>query len=45
MPINIVKYYFHIRNVPSAERMRQLVALAYQTARDRQLHPKEVFIR
>ncbi|KYG13567.1 hypothetical protein FVEG_13857 [Fusarium verticillioides 7600] len=33
-PVNIVKYYFHKRNVPvSEERMRRLIALAYQTAR------------
>lgn len=32
--VNIVKYYFHKRNVPvSEERMRRLIALAYQTAR------------
>ncbi|KAI0556269.1 hypothetical protein F4679DRAFT_578393 [Xylaria curta] len=29
--INIVKYYFHIRNIPATDvRKRQLVALAYQ---------------
>ncbi|KAK7428150.1 hypothetical protein QQZ08_005390 [Neonectria magnoliae] len=44
--VNIVKYYFHKGNVPrDPERMRKLVALAYQTARDRQLYPKAVFIR
>lgn len=44
--VNIVKYYFHKDHIPkTAERMRQLVALAYQTARDRQLYPRAVFIR
>ncbi|KFA70745.1 hypothetical protein S40288_09216 [Stachybotrys chartarum IBT 40288] len=44
--INIVKYYFHAGQVPRSEaRMRQLVALAYQTARDKQLYPKAVFVR
>ncbi|KAI0469697.1 hypothetical protein GGR56DRAFT_247715 [Xylariaceae sp. FL0804] len=44
--INVVKYYFHKDHVPrSAARIRQLVALAYQTARDRQLYPRAVFIR
>ena len=44
--VNIVKYYFHARHVPKSDaRMRQLVALAYQTARDKQLYPKAVLIR
>ncbi|CCF33121.1 hypothetical protein CH063_05373 [Colletotrichum higginsianum] len=44
--INIVKYYFHAQQIPRSEaRMRQLVALAYQTARDKQLYPKAVFVR
>lgn len=44
--INIVKYYFHKEYIPKTpEGMRQLVALAYQTARDRQLYPRAVFIR
>ncbi|KAK3937193.1 hypothetical protein QBC46DRAFT_17124 [Diplogelasinospora grovesii] len=43
--INIVKYYFHKDHIPRPERMRQLVALAYQTARDKKLYPKAVFIR
>lgn len=44
--INIVKYYFHARQVPRSEaRIRQLIALAYQTARDKQLYPKAVFVR
>lgn len=44
--VNLVKYYFHKDHVPkTAERTRQLVALAYQTARDKQLYPRAVFIR
>ncbi|KAK0368385.1 hypothetical protein CLIM01_14261 [Colletotrichum limetticola] len=44
--INIVKYYFHKANVPGTEaRMRQLIALAYQTARDKELYPQAVFVR
>ncbi|KAK0631595.1 hypothetical protein B0T14DRAFT_5183 [Immersiella caudata] len=43
--INIVKYYFHKANVPREERIRLLIALAYRTARDRQLYPKAVFVR
>ncbi|KAF5535173.1 hypothetical protein FNAPI_12142 [Fusarium napiforme] len=44
--VNIVKYYFHARNVPvSEERMRRLIALAYQTAREKELYPKAVFVR
>ncbi|EGP82811.1 uncharacterized protein MYCGRDRAFT_51365 [Zymoseptoria tritici IPO323] len=44
--VNIVKFYFHARHIPGSEaRMRQLIALAYQTARDKQLYPKAVFIR
>ncbi|KAK8061437.1 hypothetical protein PG994_007803 [Apiospora phragmitis] len=44
--INIVKYYFHSQQIPKTpERMHQLVALAYQTARDKQIYPRAVFIR
>ncbi|KAH7217038.1 hypothetical protein BKA60DRAFT_596685 [Fusarium oxysporum] len=44
--VNIVKYYFHARNVPvSEERTRRLIALAYQTAREKELHLKAVFVR
>ncbi|RMZ79732.1 hypothetical protein DV738_g3262, partial [Chaetothyriales sp. CBS 135597] len=44
--INIVKYYFHGGNPPASEqRLRQLVALAYRTARDREIYPHAVFIR
>ncbi|CCF39823.1 hypothetical protein CH063_10549 [Colletotrichum higginsianum] len=44
--VNIVKYYFHKANAPrDAERMRKMVLLAYQTAKDKKLYPKEVFIR
>ncbi|OAQ60945.1 hypothetical protein VFPPC_01984 [Pochonia chlamydosporia 170] len=44
--VNIVRYYFHKRNAPKdADRMRKLIALAYQTARDKKLYPKAVLIR
>ncbi|KAM7216098.1 hypothetical protein V8F06_008571 [Rhypophila decipiens] len=44
--INIVKYYFHGRNVPrSQERITQLVRLAYQTATNKAIYSKAVFIR
>lgn len=44
--VNIVKYYFHARNVPaSEERMRRLIALVYQTAREKELYQKAVFVR
>ncbi|PYI21632.1 hypothetical protein BO99DRAFT_60249 [Aspergillus violaceofuscus CBS 115571] len=44
--VNIVKYYFYKGMVPKEQdRVRQLVALAYQTARDRKLYPKAVLIR
>lgn len=40
--INIVKYYFQATQVPRTDaRIRQLVGLAYQTARDKQLYPKQ----
>lgn len=42
--VNIVKYYFH-RKPTNPERMAQLVSLAYQTATDRQIYPKAIFIR
>ncbi|KAK2765451.1 hypothetical protein FQN54_008304 [Arachnomyces sp. PD_36] len=44
--VNMVRYYFYKENFPrTAERMQALVSLAYQTARDRKLHPKVVLIR
>lgn len=44
--VNMIKYYFYKGMVPkSEERARQLIALAYQTARDRKLYPKAVLIR
>lgn len=44
--VNMVKYYFYKGMVPKdQDRLRQLVALAYQTARDRKLYPKAVLIR
>ena len=44
--VNLVKYYFHKTMYPqSEERLRKIIALAYQTARDRKIYPKAVFIR
>ncbi|KAF5855993.1 hypothetical protein ETB97_008112 [Aspergillus alliaceus] len=44
--VNMVKYYFYKGMVPKdQDRLRKLVALAYQTARDRKLCPKAVLIR
>lgn len=44
--INIIKYYFYEGTVPrSQERIRQLINLAYQTARDRKIYPKAILIR
>lgn len=44
--INIVKYYFYKGAVPKdPEKLRSMIALAYQTARDRQIYPKAVLIR
>ncbi|KAE8168550.1 hypothetical protein BDV40DRAFT_294504 [Aspergillus tamarii] len=43
--VNMVKYYFYKGMVPKdQDRLRKLVALAYQTARDRKLYPKAVLI-
>ena len=44
--VNIVKYYFYKGMIPKdQDRLRQLVALAYETARNRKLYPKAVLIR
>lgn len=44
--INFVRYYLHKNNLPATEvRMRQLIALAYQTAREKELYPQAVFVR
>lgn len=44
--INIVKYYFYKGMMPKdPEKLRYMIAVAYQTARDRQIFPKEVLIR
>lgn len=44
--INIVKYYFHKTMVPKGpEKLAQYIRLAYQTAREQELYPKEVLIR
>ncbi|OJJ45153.1 hypothetical protein ASPZODRAFT_100375 [Penicilliopsis zonata CBS 506.65] len=44
--VNVVKYFFYRGFVPKTEeRARQLITLAYQTARDQKLYPKEILIR
>ncbi|CAI7574126.1 unnamed protein product [Penicillium glandicola] len=44
--INIVKYYFYEGMLPAnPHRLQALIALAYQTARDRKLYPKAILIR
>ncbi|KAB8201511.1 hypothetical protein BDV34DRAFT_229271 [Aspergillus parasiticus] len=44
--INMIKYYFYEGMMPqNRKRMESLIALAYQTARDRKLYPKAVLIR
>lgn len=42
---HFVKYFFYAGNTISPDRKRQLVALAYATARDQKLAPKAVLIR
>ncbi|KAH7153327.1 hypothetical protein EDB81DRAFT_584572, partial [Dactylonectria macrodidyma] len=44
--INMIRYYFHKNRerLPEA-RIRRLITLAYQTARDKELYPRAVFIR
>ncbi|KAK6810747.1 hypothetical protein RU639_013606 [Aspergillus parasiticus] len=43
--VHFVKYFFYAGNTISPDRKRQLVALAYATARDQKLAPKAVLIR
>jgi len=45
--INLVKIYFlpGIRKSLTPEKVRQYIAIAYQTASDLKLHPKEILIR
>ncbi|KAK2758833.1 hypothetical protein FQN54_003525 [Arachnomyces sp. PD_36] len=43
--VNFVKFYFYAGNSITAARKEKLVALAYSTARDQKLAPKEVLIR
>lgn len=44
--VNIVKYYFYRDLMPQdSDTLRKMVALAYQTARDRKLYPKAILIR
>lgn len=40
-----VRIFFYAKNTISAKRKKALVALAYQTARDQLLAPKEILIR
>ncbi|GAW18760.1 hypothetical protein ANO14919_082420 [Xylariales sp. No.14919] len=44
--INVVRYFFYKNAMPKDKaRLERMVALAYQTARDRKLHPKAILIR
>ncbi|PYH65284.1 uncharacterized protein BO88DRAFT_438218 [Aspergillus vadensis CBS 113365] len=44
--VNIVKYYFYRGMMPQEqELLRNMVSLAYQTARDRKLYPRAILIR
>ncbi|KAF4952575.1 hypothetical protein FGADI_6646 [Fusarium gaditjirri] len=43
--INRVKYFFHSQAVLSDEKRAALVRLAYQTATEKNLYPKMIFIR
>lgn len=44
--VNIVKYYFYMGMMPTdSVLLRNMILLAYQTARDRKLHPKAILIR
>ncbi|PWY89709.1 hypothetical protein BO94DRAFT_44079 [Aspergillus sclerotioniger CBS 115572] len=44
--VNVVKDYFYRGFTPKTEeRARQLIALAYQTARDQKLYPRAILIR
>ncbi|OJZ86476.1 hypothetical protein ASPFODRAFT_134323 [Aspergillus luchuensis CBS 106.47] len=44
--VNMVRYFFYKGCLPDTQqRLQELVAVAYQTARDRKLYPKVVLIR
>jgi len=44
--VNLVKYFFYGGAMPKNQKhMEKLIALAYQTARDKKLHPRAVLIR
>ncbi|EDP50770.1 hypothetical protein KXV70_001074 [Aspergillus fumigatus] len=44
--VNLVKYYFYKGMMPKdPELLKNMVSLAYQTARDRKLYPKAILIR
>ncbi|PYI11410.1 hypothetical protein BO78DRAFT_457814 [Aspergillus sclerotiicarbonarius CBS 121057] len=44
--VNMVKYYFYKGKMPSSlKELEDMVALAYQTARDMKLYPRAILIR
>lgn len=44
--INFVKYYFYKGTMPTDQsKLKNLIAIAYQTARDKRLYPKAILIR
>ncbi|TWU73013.1 hypothetical protein ED733_000054 [Metarhizium rileyi] len=43
--INVVRFFIYSKMSLSPEKLHQLVNLAYLTARDRKLYPKEILIR
>lgn len=44
--INMVKYYFYKNKMPTnPKELTDMIALAYQTARDMKLYPKAILIR
>ncbi|KGO75013.1 hypothetical protein PITC_032510 [Penicillium italicum] len=44
--VNLVKFYFYKGMMPKdPELLKNMISLAYQTARDRRLYPKAILIR
>ncbi|KAI1427202.1 hypothetical protein F5Y12DRAFT_739182 [Xylaria sp. FL1777] len=44
--VNFVRYFWYVANRPRSEDyMRQLIALAYQTATAQEIYPQEVLVR
>ncbi|KAG5959136.1 hypothetical protein E4U57_000871 [Claviceps arundinis] len=43
--INITSYFFHLRGIPETALMNSYLALAYQTATEKHIYPRQVFIR